>query len=72
MAESTGDKKGRFEPKNQVKLEPPRDDLITPEHLAKCDGEVLERAPNSGNELTLPPGKNEGFPTYVAIKVHPY
>lgn len=27
-----------FEPKHEVKLDPPRDDEIEPEYLAKCDG----------------------------------
>lgn len=29
---------GRFEPKTKVELDPPKDDLISPEHLAKCNG----------------------------------
>ncbi|KAK7620783.1 putative progesterone binding protein [Phyllosticta citricarpa] len=28
----------RFEPKNPVQLDPPKDDPITPEYLAKCNG----------------------------------
>ena len=40
-----------FEPKTKVDLDPPRDDPISQDYLAKCDG------------------KNEGYPTYVAIKV---
>ncbi|TKX23848.1 cytochrome b5-like heme/steroid binding domain-containing protein 1 [Elsinoe australis] len=28
-----------FEPKTKVELAPPKDDLISVEHLAKCDGE---------------------------------
>jgi len=39
MSEATGETKGRFEPKKPVQLDPPKDDPITPEHLAKCDGE---------------------------------
>jgi len=40
-----------FEPKTKVDLDPPKDDPISQDYLAKCDG------------------KNEGYPTYVAIKV---
>jgi hypothetical protein len=28
----------RLEPKQPVKLDPPKDDPITPEELSKCDG----------------------------------
>ena len=38
MSESTTEKKGKFEPKNPVKLDPPKDDAISVEQLAKCDG----------------------------------
>ncbi|KAF2277340.1 cytochrome b5 [Westerdykella ornata] len=31
-------KKGQFEPKEPVQLAPPKDDPITLEYLAKCDG----------------------------------
>jgi membrane-associated progesterone receptor component len=34
----TEQKKGKFEPKTPVQLEPPKDDPITLEYLAKCDG----------------------------------
>ena len=34
----TGTDSGRFAPKVPVQLDPPKDDLITPEELAKCDG----------------------------------
>ena len=42
-----------FEPKTKVDLDPPKDEPISSDYLAKCDG------------------KNEGYPTYVAIKVSP-
>ncbi len=29
---------GKFEPKQPVQLNPPKDDLITLEELAKCNG----------------------------------
>ncbi|KAI9652343.1 MAG: hypothetical protein M1831_006890 [Alyxoria varia] len=32
------EKKGRFEPKNPVKVDPPKDDPISVEHLEKCTG----------------------------------
>jgi hypothetical protein len=38
MSEGTTEKKGKFEPKNPVKLDPPKDDPISAERLAKCDG----------------------------------
>lgn len=34
--------KGRFEPKEPVQLAPPKDDPITLEYLAKCDGMSLQ------------------------------
>ena len=38
MPEGTTEKKGKFEPKNPVKLDPPKDDPISVDQLAKCDG----------------------------------
>lgn len=35
---ANGEKKERFAPKNPVQLNPPKDDPITVEELAKCDG----------------------------------
>lgn len=37
----TGTDSGRFAPKVPVQLDPPKDDLITTEELAKCDGMLL-------------------------------
>lgn len=37
----TGTDSGRFAPKVPVQLDPPKDDLITTEELAKCDGTLL-------------------------------
>ncbi|KAI9376505.1 cytochrome b5-like heme/steroid binding domain-containing protein [Aspergillus egyptiacus] len=34
----TGTESGRFAPKVPIQLAPPKDDLITVEELAKCDG----------------------------------
>jgi hypothetical protein len=31
---------GKFEPKTPVQLNPPKDDLISPEYLAKCNGMI--------------------------------
>lgn len=39
----------RFEPKNPVQLDPPKDDPITIEELSKCDGmltPISTRAPS--------------------------
>lgn len=71
MSETTGEKKGKFEPKNPVQLDPPKDDPISLEHLAKCDGETYSTQDyiNIPVDLTQLAGKNEGYPTYVAIKV---
>jgi hypothetical protein len=33
-------KKERFAPKEPVTLNPPKDDIISREYLAKCDGEL--------------------------------
>jgi membrane-associated progesterone receptor component len=33
-------KKERFAPKEPVTLNPPKEDSISREHLAKCDGEL--------------------------------
>jgi membrane-associated progesterone receptor component len=43
MADHTAstEQKGRFEPKQAVQLDPPKDDPITVEHLAKCDGKSI-------------------------------
>lgn len=38
MAEASGEKKGKFEPKQPVTLDPPKDDPFTPDQLAKYDG----------------------------------
>jgi hypothetical protein len=39
-------KKERFAPKEPVTLQPPKDDIINRDHLAKCDG-----MPDSSNSL---------------------
>jgi membrane-associated progesterone receptor component len=39
-------KKERFAPKELVTLQPPKDDIINRDHLAKCDG-----MPDSSNSL---------------------
>jgi hypothetical protein len=39
-------KKERFAPKETVTLQPPKDDVIDRDHLAKCDG-----MPGLGNSL---------------------
>ncbi|KAF2645866.1 cytochrome b5 [Massarina eburnea CBS 473.64] len=39
MADSTGEQpKERFAPKQTVELAPPKDDIIAPDYLSKCDG----------------------------------
>jgi membrane-associated progesterone receptor component len=34
----TEQRKAKFEPKQPIELAPPKDDVISVEHLAKCDG----------------------------------
>ena len=41
MADNGSEKKGKFAPKYPVKLDPQKDDPISPEYLAKCDGMLL-------------------------------
>jgi hypothetical protein len=82
MTEQASDepKKGRFEPKVPVQLDPPKDDLITLEYLSKCDGKTnpARGIRNSNISPLMDPlicvlmdfaGEHEGYPTYVAIKV---
>jgi hypothetical protein len=41
MSDSTDQpKKERFAPKEPVTLQPPKDDIIERDHLAKCDGQL--------------------------------
>lgn len=40
MSNTEEPKKERFAPKEPVILNPPKDDVISREHLAKCDGEL--------------------------------
>lgn len=42
MSDSTApQKKERFAPKQPVELAPPKDDIISRDYLAKCDGVLL-------------------------------
>ena len=57
-----------FEPKHKVELDPPKDDPISPDYLAKCDGKHFpEQAQVSNTNRSI--GTNQDYPTYVAIKV---
>jgi membrane-associated progesterone receptor component len=38
-ASGSSEQKARFEPKQAVQLDPPKDDPITEEYLSKCNGE---------------------------------
>jgi hypothetical protein len=72
MSDPTEAPKKKFEPKQPVELAPPKDDVLSLDYLKKCDGEP--RCSSLPTEfmrmLTLPcPGKTEGYPTLVAIKV---
>lgn len=63
-------KKERFAPKEPVTLNPPKDDVITRDYLAKCDGMHSSKALKTSHMLIISrPGTNEGYPTLVAIKV---
>ncbi len=67
---STMATKGKFEPKTPVVLNPPKDDPITPEFLAKCNGMSLPvtQWPYPRLQLTPNPGIDSNL-CYVAIKV---
>jgi membrane-associated progesterone receptor component len=63
---------GKFEPKQKVELDPPKDDPISLDYLSKCDGTLLIRlftacVGHFSDETSE--GTHEGYPTYVAIKV---
>jgi hypothetical protein len=72
---------GKFAPKEPVQLAPPKDDLISLEHLAKCNGKLpMPRRPSRSQwmaALSLSRGRprsdnrpgTNGYPCYVAIKV---
>lgn len=61
-----------FAPKNPVQLDPPKDDPISVEDLAKCDGTSPHLASTQSlpgtNELMVQKGNSSTYPTYVAIK----
>lgn len=61
-----------FAPKNPVQLDPPKDDPISVEDLAKCDGTSPHLASTQSllgtNELIAQKGNSSTYPTYVAIK----
>lgn len=60
-----------FDPKHKVELDPPKDDPISPDYLAKCDGLCFnEKDDRSHRADSYIPGSNADYPTYVAIKVH--
>lgn len=60
-----------FEPKQKVELDPPKDDPISLEYLAKCDGlwRLWDRLIKSTRTDVFYIGTNPDYPTYVAIKV---
>jgi hypothetical protein len=71
---------GKFEPKVPVQLNPPKDDPISPEFLAKCNGkphhqDLFPKPPNYISHTPHPTSPNkkptgtDGNPCYVAIKV---
>lgn len=74
MSDSTEQpKKERFAPKEAVTLQPPKDDPIDREYLAKCDGmAALHNGSRSSMFTYMFLGTNEGYPTLVAIKVTLY
>lgn len=70
MSSTEEPKKERFAPKQPVTLNPPKDDAISREHLAKCDGELPHQLAGCGDSTERnTTGTNEGYPTLVAIKV---
>jgi hypothetical protein len=71
-SEVTLNMSGKFEPKQKVELDPPKDDPISLDYLSKCDGVLLIRSFTACvgrfTDESLE-GTHEGYPTYVAIKV---
>lgn len=41
-------KKEKFAPKEPVTLNPPKDDIIERDYLAKCDGKAVSKQPQPG------------------------
>ena len=69
MSEAADKPKEKFAPKQAVTLNPPKDDIIDRQHLAKCNGK-LSSSPSADEQLLTPyVGTNEEYPTLVAIKV---
>lgn len=60
----------RFAPKVAVQLDPPKDDPISLEELAKCDGTSHLRMAHGAcmPQLLTAPGSDPSRPTLVAIK----
>lgn len=60
----------RFEPRVPVPLDPPKDDPISQEELAKCDGRhpCLDFCFLSLTDLAHLQGTDPNRPTFVAIK----
>jgi hypothetical protein len=62
----------RFEPKVPVQLDPPKDDPISVEELAKCDGEdlffLLSGTARTLRRSTVILGTDPSLPTLVSIK----
>ena len=58
-----------FEPKQKVELDPPKDDPISLEYLSKCDGGHSVISTSNVYLRLIKTGTQEGYPTYVAIKV---
>lgn len=66
----------RFEPKQKVELQEPKDDLFTYEQLAECDGKASSRksdrlgrkADKQINTNWHQPGSNPDKPVLVAVK----
>lgn len=52
---------GKFEPKEPVKLNPPKDDPITLEELSKCNGTLWNAPRRQASNLHVRMAKLDGF-----------
>ncbi|KFY74197.1 hypothetical protein V501_00994 [Pseudogymnoascus sp. VKM F-4519 (FW-2642)] len=64
---------GKFEPKEPVNLNPPKDDPITVEHLSKCNGKIPRASQGvvfdvNGKEPYLPGGSYSVFSGHDASR----
>lgn len=69
MSDATAQPKERFAPKQAVTLNPPKDDIIDREYLAKCDGMHFGLCHAIPSRTNMTQGTRNDHPTLVGIKV---